>query len=201
MPSSDDSRTPVRLNATSVKVLAHPLRSRLLSALRRGGPATATDLAAELNTNTGATSYHLRKLESVGLVTDTGEGAGKARLWAASADLTQWAPSDFDGDEDAETALNWLTRDYLTLMNDRYTRWLDIEGTWPKAWRDELGMNDELALMTAEQLAAFNAELEELVARYRRVGQGNPSAKRVAIYSVTYPIDLDRPPVEHEDRR
>lgn len=196
-----DPRDPVRLDAASVKVLAHPLRSRLLGALRRSGPATATDLAAALSTNTGATSYHLRKLESVGLVTDTGEGTGKARLWAASADYTQWAPSDFEGDEDAETALNWLTRDYLTLMNDRYTRWLDVEGTWPSAWRDQLGMNDDVALLTAEQLEAFNSELEELVTRYRRVGQGNPSAKRVAIYSITYPIDLDRPPVDKEGTR
>lgn len=196
-----DPRDPVRLDAASVKVLAHPLRSRLLGALRRSGPATATDLAAALSTNTGATSYHLRKLESVGLVTDTGEGAGKARLWAASADYTQWAPSDFEGDEDAETALNWLTRDYLTLMNDRYTRWLDVEGTWPSAWRDQLGMNDDVALLTAEQLEAFNSELEEMVTRYRRVGQGNPSAKRIAIYSITYPIDLDRPPVDKEGTR
>ena len=64
-------------------MLAHPLRSRLLSArCGSGGPATATALAAQLSTNSGATSYHLRKLESVGLVADTGEGAGKQRLWA-----------------------------------------------------------------------------------------------------------------------
>ena len=64
--------TGIRLDARALKTLAHPLRSRLLSALRIGGPRTATDLAAELGTNSGATSYHLRKLESVGLVTDTG---------------------------------------------------------------------------------------------------------------------------------
>ena len=64
-------------------MLAHPLRSRLLAQLRLHGPATATDLADVLDTNTGATSYHLRKLESVGLVTDTGTGEGKRRVWEA----------------------------------------------------------------------------------------------------------------------
>ena len=54
------------LTPESLRVLAHPLRSRLLAQLRMGGPATATDLAAKLDTNSGATSYHLRKLESVG---------------------------------------------------------------------------------------------------------------------------------------
>ena len=52
----------LRLDTTSVKVLAHPLRSRLLGALRLGGPATATALAARLATNSGAASYHLRRM-------------------------------------------------------------------------------------------------------------------------------------------
>jgi predicted ArsR family transcriptional regulator len=62
------SASTLRLDAHALKVLAHPLRSRLLRALRVDGPATATALAATLGTNTGATSYHLRKLASVGLV-------------------------------------------------------------------------------------------------------------------------------------
>ena len=68
----------------AVHVLAHPLRTRLLGLLRTAGPSTATALAAKLGTNSGATSYHLRRLESVGLVTDTGTGKGKERVWAAS---------------------------------------------------------------------------------------------------------------------
>ena len=73
----------IRLDAAALRVLAHPLRSRLLAQLRLHGAATATELADLLTTNTGATSYHLRKLESVGLVTDTGTGAGKRRVWEA----------------------------------------------------------------------------------------------------------------------
>ena len=32
------------------------------------------------------------------------------------------------------------------------------------------------------------------VARYRRVGQGNPQAKRIAVYTYAYPVDLDQRP-------
>ncbi len=188
----DDS--VVQLDATAVKVLAHPLRSRLLSELRRFGPATATDLAARLGTNTGATSYHLRKLESVGLVRDTGDGEGKRRLWAAASEYTSWRGSQFAGDEDAETALNWLSRDYLRHLGDRFERWLDVESAWPSPWRDALGMNDDVAVLTAEQVQAMTAEIREVVLRYRRAGAGNPAARRVAVYTVTYPIDLDRAP-------
>ena len=56
-PEASGELTGIRLDAGALRVLAHPLRSRLLSTLRVGGPATATDLAAQLGTNSGATSY------------------------------------------------------------------------------------------------------------------------------------------------
>ena len=193
-PLPGDRLTALRLDATSLKVLAHPLRSRLLSTLRRGGPATATDLATTLGTNSGATSYHLRKLESVGLVADTGEGEGKRRLWRAATESHQFEPSDFAGDEDSETALNWLVRDYTRHFSEQFERWLDVEAAWPSAWRDAAGMNDSYVIATPAQLQEMRAEIDDVVARYRRVGQGNPAARRLAVYNVTYPLDLDRIP-------
>lgn len=186
--------TGVRLDAAALKVLAHPLRSRLLSRLRVGGPSTATALAADLGTNSGATSYHLRRLEAVGLVTDTGEGDGKRRLWRASTDSHQYEPSDFVGDEDAETALGWLTRDYIRHLGEQFERWLDVEHAWPAEWRDACGMSDTFVVVTPEQAEAMSEEILEVIARYRRVGQGNPNARRLAVYHLDFPVDLDRVP-------
>ncbi len=186
--------TGMRLDASALKVLAHPLRSRLLGRLRTGGPATATDLAGALGTNSGATSYHLRRLESVGLVTDTGEGEGKRRLWRASTDSHQYEPSDFAGDEDAETALSWLQRDYSRHLGEQFERWLDVEHTWPLEWQDAAGMGDSFVIATAEQVRAMTDEIWSVFEKYRRVGQGNPNARRVAVYLVDFPLDLDRAP-------
>jgi DNA-binding transcriptional ArsR family regulator len=191
---SAEEYTGMRLDATALKTLAHPLRSRLLGALRVGGAATATDLAAELGTNSGATSYHLRRLEAVGLVTDTGEGAGKRRLWRASTDSHQYEPSDFAGDEDAETALGWLQRDYSRHLGERFERWLDVEHTWPPEWQDAMGMADSFVIATPDQIRAMQEEIWAVLHRYRRVGQGNPNARRTALYLVCYPLDLDRAP-------
>lgn len=182
------------LDADALKVLAHPLRSRLLSALRRGGPATATDLAEALATNTGATSYHLRKLESVGLVTDTGEGEGKRRLWRATTDAHEWNASDFAGDEDSQTALGWLVRDYSRHLGQQFEQWLDVEADWPLPWRDAAGLSDQLIVATAEQATALKGELEALLARYRQIGAGDPDARRLAVYTVLFPVDLDERP-------
>lgn len=182
----------IRLDAAAVRVLAHPLRSRLLSALRRDGASTATALADALGTNTGATSYHLRKLASVGLVVDTGEGEGRKREWRAASRSHSWDPSDFADDEDAATALNWLVRDYLAHLVTRYQGWLDVEDTWPAAWRDASSLDDESLELTAEQLTALRAEIRDVISRYRDLDP-EPGARRVAIHHVAYPRDL-RPP-------
>lgn len=184
----------VWLTPESLRVLAHPLRSRLVGTLRQAGPSTATALAALLDTNSGATSYHLRKLESVGLVEDTGEGDGKRRVWRATATFTSWQPSDFEGDEDSETALHWLTQDYARHFWEQYEKWLDVSLSWPPAWQDACGQSDSMVLVTAQQLAAMRDEVWDVIEKYRRVGQGNPQAKRIAVYTFAYPLDLERPP-------
>ncbi len=179
-----------RLDAAAVKVLAHPLRSRLLGALRRRGTATATELASEFDTNTGATSYHLRKLESVGLVVDTDEGRGKRRVWRAASTSHGWEASDFTGDEDAATALNWLMRHYLSQLVSRYQHWLDIEESWPAEWRDATSLDDDLVQVTASQLRAMRAEMQSVIDRYREAGAGDPHSRAVAVHHTAYPRDL-----------
>ena len=181
--------TGITLDARAVRVLAHPLRSRVLSQLRMHGPATATGLAEALGTNTGATSYHLRKLESVGLVTDTGDGEGKRRLWRASTAYHSWNSSDFRHDEDASTAMGWLERNYLRQLTARAEQWLDASSGWPDEWVDVLGLNDTFVTVTPAQLRALNAELDALLDRYRHAGAGDPDAQRIQVYTYAHPSD------------
>jgi DNA-binding transcriptional ArsR family regulator len=187
-----------RLTPEAVKVLAHPLRSRLLSALRRGGPATATSLAAALSTNSGATSYHLRKLESVGLVADTGEGAGKQRLWRAATSSHSWERTELAHDEDAATALGWLERDYLRLFSTDFGHWLDVAEAWPGEWQDAAGMGDTWVTVNADQLKALRRELDEVFERYRDADAA-PDGRRVTFWHAAYPLDPDDIPDAEDD--
>ena len=190
---TDPKPPTVHLDRPALAMLAHPLRSRLLAELRLRGPATATALAAVLQTNSGATSYHLRKLAQVALVVDSGEGRGRRRIWSAS---TESRPRDKEpGDEDpgdnadADAALSWLARDYLHHFTDRAEQCLDTQDRWPAHWRDQVGLSDHLVQVTSEQLAALRQDLAEVLERYRRVGAGNPSAKRVSVYLCPLPVD------------
>ena len=193
-PATAQKYTGMRLDAAALKTLAHPLRSRLLSALRIGGAATATDLAARLGTNSGATSYHLRRLESVGLVTDTGEGEGKRRLWRASTDSHQYDPSDFAGDEDAETALSWLQRDYSRHLGEQFERWLDVEHTLAPG---VAGRGRDGRLVRHRHRRAGDGDDQGGLGGLREVPpdrSGQPERPPVAVYLVDYPLDLDRAP-------
>ena len=185
-----DARQPgIELDRTGLRVLAHPLRSRLLSELRLSGPATATDLAHRLGTNTGATSYHLRRLGDVGLVEDTGEGAGKRREWRASSRSHSYTHAAAAGDPDAEAAVGWLGRHYLQQLAERMQAWLDAEGAWPVGWRDTFGLGDDKVVVTPEQGRELLAEIEAVVARYRRAGEGDPSAREALVWTAMAPVD------------
>lgn len=186
---------PSSSGRTALRVLAHPLRSRLLAQLRVHGSATATELAAALETNSGATSYHLRQLAEVGLIEDSGEGTGRRRVWRAAAaagapeaSVGILDPEDSDDPDDAAAA-DWLARDYLEHFTGRATDWLDTRAQWPGPWAPVLGLEDHLVLVTAEQMTALREELVEVLERYRRLGQGNPRAKRVSVYTCALPVD------------
>jgi predicted ArsR family transcriptional regulator len=194
---SDPQVPTVHLDRRALAMLAHPLRSRLLDELRLSGPSTATTLAAVLHTNSGATSYHLRKLAEVALVVDHdsgGERTGRRRLWSASTDSRprDEGPSGDTDDPDAQAALAWLARDYLHLFNDRAEQWLDTQDRWPAQWREQVGLSDHLVQVTAGQLAALRGDLAAVLERYRRVGAGNPEAKRVSVYLCPLPVDSPR---------
>lgn len=171
-----------------LRALAHPLRSRLLAQLRVHGSATATELAAALDTNTGATSYHLRRLAEAGLIDDTGTGTGKRRVWAALEPTDRAEEPDLL-DADDLAAAQWLQHDYVEHFAERAGAWVDAQSAWPEVWRADCGLTDHAVLVTTEQLTALAAELAEVLERYRRAGAGSPGARRVAAYTALLPID------------
>ena len=186
--TAESTTSTLHLDARAVKVLAHPLRSRLLSALRSGGPATATVLAERLGTNTGATSYHLRKLEAVGIVEETGEGRGKERWWRASTDMHSFTQRDVAYDADGQAAAGWLRRYYLRSFLDRYSAWLDEHGSWSLEWQEVADASDYLLRVSPQRLAELETELSALLERYRDPDPDDPDARPVEIDLHAFPL-------------
>jgi DNA-binding transcriptional ArsR family regulator len=193
----EDAETPptvgptssLHLDATAVKILAHPLRSRLLAALRSGGPATATALAEKLNTNTGATSYHLRKLASVGLVEETADGHGRERWWRAATAMHTFTQRDVAYDPDGEAAADWLRRFYLRAFVDRYQGWLDVHASWPLEWQEAADASDFLLRLSPSRLQVLQSELTTLLERYRDPAPDDPEAQPIEVHLHAFPTE------------
>ncbi|MGC4749369.1 helix-turn-helix domain-containing protein [Micromonospora sp. DT201] len=169
-PSLDGPAEPrrVQLNGQHVRTLAHPLRMRLLGSLRVDGPATATALAQKLGTNTGATSYHLRQLAEVGLVTeDPDRGSSRQRWWQAAHDVSDFEPTDFDNDPDARAAVQWIQADQVRVMAELAERWMAVEHHQSRSWRDAAGMSDLVLPLDPARLRALSDDLWSVLMRYR----------------------------------
>ncbi|MEU7907306.1 helix-turn-helix domain-containing protein [Actinoplanes sp. NPDC049118] len=177
--------TQVNLDTKQIQVLAHPLRARLLGRLRLDGAATATRLAEALGTNTGATSYHLRRLADVGLVVeDEGAGRGRERWWRAAHDMSSWQRDSFAGDPDALAASDWLDGFALRHLVDRVERWRGVRNDESPQWRAATGFSDYLLNLGSAQLTALTAELDAVIERYRALGETepDPDARQVLLY-------------------
>ncbi|MEV4763104.1 helix-turn-helix domain-containing protein [Micromonospora chokoriensis] len=183
----------VRIDKRQVRVLAHPLRMRLVGALRVKGPATATTLAELLGTNTGATSYHLRQLADVGLVVeDPDRGSGRQRWWQAAHDVTNWDATDFDDDPDARAAIEWIQGDQVRLLAETADRWFATQHEWSPAWRDAFGMSDIFMTIPAARLEELQAEVWKVLERYHREADNadpvDPEARPVQVFLASYPL-------------
>ena len=186
---SDDLRH-VNLDSRQIRVLAHPLRSRLLSQLRLNGPATATKLAGALGTNTGATSYHLRQLAEVGLVAEDAEaGHGRERWWRSAHDVTSWKRDNFAGDPDAQAASDWLSSNFAHQLAERIEDWNSGLGDEPVEWRSATVFNDYIMRLGPEQLTAMLEELNAVIERWR-TEEPAPDARQLLLY--LYPVPLPR---------
>jgi DNA-binding transcriptional ArsR family regulator len=178
----------IELDSRAIRVLAHPLRSRLLSELRLHGAANATALAERLGTNTGATSYHLRKLSEVDLVEETTEGTGKQRFWVAAQDSHSWSNARFDADPDPDSraAAGWLRQQQLRYLVERVEAWEQARDSWSEAWRDAASMSDAILEVSPDQLDELMKELYAVLLRYRDMAPGEGS-RQVVVHLVGMP--------------
>lgn len=167
---SDESNTYRLIDERALRVMAHPLRMRLLSALRVYGPSTATRLAERVHESSGVTSYHLRKLAEIGVVAeDIERGTRKERWWRAVHDTTHWSPADFLGSPAAHQTMVSYRRESYRFQWRVLEQWLTEESEWDKAWVDAVAASDAALEMTPETLKAMGEEIWEVVQRYRNL--------------------------------
>jgi DNA-binding transcriptional ArsR family regulator len=179
------------IDARRLRGIAHPLRLRILWALRERGPSTATKLAQLLGESSGATSYHLRQLAAYGFVVeDAGRGTERERWWRAAK---RGSTFDLPPADDVEGRV--LGEEYLrtvaSLYAERMQRAISGISSAPQEWLDAATLSDVVLRLTADEARRLIAELFELAGRYRRHDEPDPPAgnRRVAFQFQVLPQD------------
>ncbi|WP_327323874.1 helix-turn-helix domain-containing protein [Streptomyces sp. NBC_01210] len=183
------------LDPRSLRGLAHPLRMRLLSALRHDGPATASQLADKLGESSGATSYHLRQLAAHGFVEDDPErGKGRERWWKASVDGTSFDDSLFtDPDPAVRGAADFYMHEVATMHTQEVGTWLGTAREWPDEWRRSSDLSDWTLRLTPAQAQELNEKVHELIESYRDLAPSAESedAAQVRMHLHAFPRSTD----------
>ncbi|SHM06664.1 transcriptional regulator, ArsR family [Streptomyces yunnanensis] len=160
-----------RMDARSLRGLAHPLRMRILELLTLDGPDTATGLSRRLGENTGTVSWHLRQLAAHDFIEEeTGRGTRRERWWRAVAVSRQLNTTDFRDDPDARGPLSVYVHELVQQHFHQVVGYLAED--WGPEWRDAgaIAQWHDLRL-TPDQLAALNKEMEGVVDRHRAAAQ------------------------------
>jgi helix-turn-helix protein len=147
-----------------LRVLAHPVRQRLLQVLYEHDAMTATEIAEWIGESPANCSWHLRQLARYGFVEETGERKGRQRPWRAARQPLRWG--DSDEPPEALVAGDELSMLILEREFDALRGWLAWRRTDPPEWQDAAGFQQGSAWLTVDELAAIEAELTEIALRY-----------------------------------
>jgi DNA-binding transcriptional ArsR family regulator len=178
-----------RLDARSLRALAHPLRMQLLELLSVDGPATATGLSERLGEKTGTVSWHLRLLADHRFIEEeTGRGTKRERWWRAVEQRQVMDGTEFYDDPDAQGALSVLMQETVQRF---FSRSMDaLVQDWSDEWIKATAFADWISMrMTPAQLGALNAELCAVIERHRPSADAppDPAAQPVVIQLQSFP--------------
>ncbi|MGZ0153272.1 helix-turn-helix domain-containing protein [Kribbella sp. WER1] len=184
-PSGD-----IVLDAAALRVLAHPMRLTLLEHLRQRGPATARQLAAQYEIDSGAASYHLRRLADGGLIEeDLERGTRRDRWWRARHRSSVHLPADSDPDERADSRA--YLHAVLLAYSEQLRRLSYTAPLLPDEWYGASIFSNYTLRLTPAELNEAKAELAAVILKYRDRddGAGVPVALQLHAFPLLEPDD------------
>jgi DNA-binding transcriptional ArsR family regulator len=175
------------LSPEQLRALAHPMRVQILRLLREDGPATATQVARWLNTNSGLTSYHLRKLAAQGFVEDeAGRGTARERWWRPAFQSHRTVRGFSVDDPELTAVLDTYLQYSLRSQLNRAFGWLAERDTWDEAWLQVATFSEHLLRLNPQRLRALTADLDKVIADYQHDEEG-PGSERVMLVLQAFP--------------
>ncbi|MGW3051600.1 winged helix-turn-helix domain-containing protein [Kitasatospora sp. NPDC001175] len=194
-PSVADRPLRQLTDPKTMRAVAHPTRLALLEALNQREPLTATEAAEMIGESPTNCAFHLRTLAKYGFVEEAGEGPGRRRPWRRKhiGFVVDDAEGDVEMGHAAEALAQLLWETWLARVNTVNARRSGFEETW----RQVTSGIENVAYVTPEEAQQLNAELSEVLDRYRdrleEPSRRPAGSLPVEMLLFTYPLDATRP--------
>jgi DNA-binding transcriptional ArsR family regulator len=148
--------------------LAHPLRRRLMDVLKVDGAATVSMLAERTDQAVANVSHHLKVLAACDLVVEAPERARdrRERWWRLSSPGVRWSSADFDADPASQAVASAAVSLNLDRQVSLVRAWHAVREERRREWGDTPFSTDKWLRLTPDELAEFEAELLDLIARW-----------------------------------
>jgi DNA-binding transcriptional ArsR family regulator len=166
-PLAPHPERDIILDTAALRVLAHPMRLSLLHHIRDEGPTTGRRLAAHFGLDSGAVSYHLRKLAAGGLIEeDVERGTRRDRWWRVKRQALYHDPATLDGNEGEQDNRAYL---HATLLayGDVLRRYAVDVPQLSQAWLNVTMTSERSLHLTPAQLTDLKRDLVAVIDRYR----------------------------------
>ncbi|MER7583681.1 helix-turn-helix domain-containing protein [Kitasatospora sp. NPDC097691] len=179
----DRDAKPVTREVTDIealRLLAHPLRNRIVQQLR-SGPATSTTLAKALGESSGLTSYHLRQMAQHGFIEEVPELSKGRERWWRTAPVDLRIPRRVDQSPEMRAVIDEMTRLDLAFDLEHFAR-LQLEaGSEDGPWGEGLPISRGQIKVTYDELLEFFEEYIKLLYRYKRPESETPPGARAVL--------------------
>jgi DNA-binding transcriptional ArsR family regulator len=159
-----------------MRALAHPARLAILEHLGMNeAGATATECAEVVALSPSATSYHLRALAKVGLITEApSRGDGRERVWQRKHHGYS-VTGKFEANADDIAAETAMAESVLAHQNEKIRRYLAAGREESEHdWYDAVLITDYTLVMTPAELTELFEKFEELANPFHRRRRKDP---------------------------
>ena len=100
--------------------------------------------------------------------------------------MSSWQRDTYAGDADATAAADWLENQVMRTVVERAEAWQRALDDEPPEWRRAANFSDYWLDLSPEQLLALQADIDEVVERYRGAGPA-PGSRRIILYTYALP--------------
>ncbi len=145
----------------ALQALAHPTRVSLLDHLMAVGPRTASQCAEAVGESASTCSWHMRQLARFGFVERVDSDDGRERPWRATATGFAYDPAETDDHLEGAVLMTQLRAEEEALL-----RHLVARDELPQPWRDASVVHTYHLLMTPDELAALESQLDRAIRPY-----------------------------------